>query len=94
MEHHDHCMPTQVRLIGDLRQVIENAEDLLKHTDHYIGDAHAGARAKLAEALEVASEELARFEDAQIARMIAATQAASHLHGDLSGEARLLRAFR
>jgi len=94
MERHEHRMPTQVRLIGDLRQVIENAEDLLKHTDHYIGDAHAGARAKLAEALEAANEELARFEDAQISRMIAATHAACRLHGDASGEARVLRAFR
>lgn len=94
MERHEHRMPTQVRLIGDLRQVIENAEDLLKNTDHYIGDAHAGARAKLAEALEAANQELARFEDAQIARMIAATHAASQLHGDASGEARVLRAFR
>lgn len=94
MERQDHRMPTQVRLIGDLRQVIENAEDLLKHTDHYIGDAHAGARAKLAEALEAANQELARFEDAQIARMIAATHAASQMHGDANGEARVLRAFR
>jgi ElaB/YqjD/DUF883 family membrane-anchored ribosome-binding protein len=94
MERHEHRVPQQQRLIGDLRQVIENAEDLLKNTDHYVGGVHASARAKLAQALEVANEELVRFEDAQIARMIAATHAASQIHGDTNGEARLLRAFR
>lgn len=94
MERHEQTMPTQERLLGDLRQVIENAEDLLKHTNHYIGGVHAGARAKLAQALEAANEELARFEDAQITRMIAATHAANQAHGDATGEARLLRAFR
>jgi ElaB/YqjD/DUF883 family membrane-anchored ribosome-binding protein len=94
MEHQEHRIPTQVRLIGDLRQVIENAEDLLKSTDYAIGAAHAGARAKLAAALEVANDELARFEDTQIARMMAATHAACQQYGDASGEARVLRAFR
>ena len=92
MAHHEQPMPTQERLLGDLRQVIENAEDLLKHTNHYIGGVHAGARAKLAQALEAANEELARFEDAQISRMIVATHAANEAYGDATGEARLLRA--
>ena len=63
--------PTQQRLIGDLRLVIENAEELLKNTDHYTGVVYQNARAKLATALTAANE----------------------LHHDMSGEARILRAF-
>ncbi|MES2149073.1 MAG: DUF883 family protein [Pseudomonadota bacterium] len=84
---------TQERLIGDLRLVIENAEELLKNTDQYTGVLYQNARAKLAQALAAATEELARFEDAQLGRMIAATEAANRLHADLSGESRILRAF-
>jgi ElaB/YqjD/DUF883 family membrane-anchored ribosome-binding protein len=87
-------LQTQERLIGDLRQVIENAEELLKNTDQYHGSLYETARAKLAQALHDATQELARFEDAQLDRMMAATQAANELHHDISGEARLLRAFR
>jgi ElaB/YqjD/DUF883 family membrane-anchored ribosome-binding protein len=85
---------TQERLIGDLRLVIENAEELLKNTDQYTSLLYQSARAKLALALTAATAELARFEDAQLERMIIATDAASLVHADQSGEARILRAFQ
>jgi ElaB/YqjD/DUF883 family membrane-anchored ribosome-binding protein len=84
---------TQQRLIGDLRLVIENAEELLKNTDHYTGVAYQNARAKLATALNAANEELARFEEEELNRMIEATRAANELHHDRTGEERILRAF-
>ena len=84
---------TQERLIGDLRLVIENAEELLKNTDKYTSVIYQNARAKLANALVAATEELARFEDAQLTRMIEATNAAAAEHADQTGEARILRAF-
>lgn len=84
---------TQERLIGDLRLVIENAEELLKSTDQYTSALYQNARAKLAQALEAATEELARFEDARINRMLEATHAANLRHADTTGEARLMRAF-
>jgi ElaB/YqjD/DUF883 family membrane-anchored ribosome-binding protein len=84
---------TQEKLIGDLRLVIENAEELLKNTGQYTSPLYQIARAKLALALTAATEELARFEDAQLARMIDATHAASLMHADTGGEARILRAF-
>ena len=85
---------TQERLIGDLRLVIENAEELLKNTDQYTSVLYQSARAKLALALNAATEELARFEDAKLGRMIEATHAANELHADASGEARIMRAFK
>jgi len=85
---------TQERLLDDLRQVIENAEDLLKNTGQYNGATYQAARAKLAQALLTATEELARFEDAHIDRMIELTTVANRLHRDLTGEARVLRAFK
>ena len=88
-----HPAPTQQQLIGDLRQVIDNAEDLLHCTDSARNGAYRAAREKLAQALAIANEELQRFEDAQIERMIAATHEASLRHNDSTGEARLLRAF-
>ena len=84
----------QERLIDDLRQVIENAEELLKNTDQYHGSVYDTARAKLAQALRTATEELVRLEDAHIDRMIELTAAANRLHQDLTGESKLLRAFR
>lgn len=93
METPDPSSVTQQRLIGDLRLVIENAEELLKTTGHYTGVVYQHARAKLATALDVANEELARFEEDQLTRMIEETHAANALHHDLSGEARILRAF-
>jgi ElaB/YqjD/DUF883 family membrane-anchored ribosome-binding protein len=84
---------TQDRLIGDLRQVIENAEELLKNTDQYTSLLYQSARAKLALALHAATEELGRFEDAQLTRIIEARQAAHADQPDQSGEARLMRAF-
>ncbi|MDC8757440.1 DUF883 family protein [Janthinobacterium fluminis] len=85
---------TQERLIGDLRLVIENAEELLKNTGQYSGILYQNARAKLTLALQAASEELARFEDKQLSRMIAATRATNDLYPHLNGEERLLQAFR
>nr|WP_315398295.1 DUF883 domain-containing protein [uncultured Duganella sp.] len=86
--------PTQEKLLDDLRQVIENAEELLKNTNQYHGALYQSARAKLAQALLTATEELARFEDVQIDRMIELTAAASKLHRDLTGEAKVFRAFK
>jgi len=84
---------TQERLIGDLRLVIENAEELLKNTDQYTSVLYQNARAKLAMALNAANEELERFEDAQLSRMMEATRRANEQYADLSGEERVLRAF-
>lgn len=83
----------QQRLIGDLQQVIDNAEDLLNCTDSTRDGAYRSARDKLADTLAAAHQELQRIEDAQLERMIAATHAASLRHNDSTGEARLLRAF-
>ena len=94
MDGPEQKLQTQERLIGDLRQVIENAEELLKNTDQCNSALYQNARAKLTQALLAATEELARFEDAQLARMIDATHAASLQHHDLTGEARLMRAFQ
>ena len=93
MDRQEHSPQTQERLIGDLRLVIENAEELLKNTDQYSSLLYQSARAKLSLALNAATEELARFEDAQLERMIAAANDSSARHGDKSGEARVLRAF-
>ena len=93
METPEHQVQTQEQLIGDLRLVIENAEELLKNTDHYSSALYQNARAKLSLALEAANEELSRFEDAQLERMMAATRFANDRYNDRSGEARILRAF-
>ena len=84
---------SQEQLIGDLRLVIENAEELLKNTDQYSSALYQNARSKLSLALEAANEELARFEDAQLERMMAATRIANDQYADRSGESRILRAF-
>ena len=94
MDSPEETPQTQERLIGDLRLVIENAEELLKNTDQYTSVLYQSARAKLALALNAATEELARFEDAKLGRMIEATHAANELHADYSGEARIMRAFK
>jgi ElaB/YqjD/DUF883 family membrane-anchored ribosome-binding protein len=86
-------MQTQEQLIGDLRQVIENAEELLKNTDRYTSVVYQSARAKLAQALLAATEELERCEDAQLLRMIETTRRANILYRDLTGEEKLMRAF-
>lgn len=93
METPDQNPHTQERLIDDLRQVIENAEELLKNTDQYTSVIYQNARAKLAMALTAANEELARFEDAQLQRMMDATRAANEKFADKTGEQRILRAF-
>ena len=85
---------TQERLIGDLRLVIENAEELLKNTDQYTGALYQNARAKLSLALTAANEELARFEEAKLGRMIEATNAADVHPAAFAGEARIMSAFR
>ena len=94
MDTPDPSSMTQQRLIGDLRLVIENAEELLKNTDHYTGVVYQNARAKLAMALNAANEELARFEEEQLARMMEETRAANERHHDMTGEERILRAFQ
>nr|WP_315261577.1 DUF883 domain-containing protein [uncultured Duganella sp.] len=94
MDAQEPGLPSQESLLDDLRQVIENAEELLKNTNDYHGALYQAARNKLAEALQSATAELARFEDVQIDRMIELTAIASRLHRDLTGEAKLLRAFR
>ncbi len=93
METPEQHQQSQEQLIGDLRLVIENSEELLKNTDHYTGVVYQNARAKLAVALNAANEELARFEEEQLNRMMEATRAANELHHDRTGEARILRAF-
>jgi ElaB/YqjD/DUF883 family membrane-anchored ribosome-binding protein len=93
MDTPEESSQTQERLIGDLRLVIENAEELLKNTDHYTSVLYQNAREKLAMALNAANEELARFEDAQLGRMIESTRAANELYADKTGEERILRAF-
>lgn len=94
MDRPDKSAQTQEQLIDDLRQVIGNAEELLKNTDQYTSLLYQNARAKLARALTAANEELARFEDAELQRMIGAADAANLLHADKSGEACILRAFQ
>jgi ElaB/YqjD/DUF883 family membrane-anchored ribosome-binding protein len=94
MDTPEESSQTQERLIGDLRLVIENAEELLKNTDQYTSVLYQSAREKLALALSAANEELARFEDAQLNRMIESTRAANEQYADQTGEARILRAFR
>lgn len=93
MQSPEQNIQTQERLIGDLRMVIENAEELLKNTDQYTSVLYQGARAKLALALQAATEELARFEDVQLTRMISSTHAANLRFNDLTGEEKLFRAF-
>ncbi len=94
MESPEETPHTQERLIGDLRLVIENAEQLLKNTDQYTSVLYQTARAKLALALTAANEELARFENAKLGRMIEATNAAALPPADFSGEARIMSAFK
>lgn len=93
MDHSEHPLQSQDELIGDLRSVIDNAEELLKNTGDCNGALYHHARAKLSVALEAANQELARYEDAQLQRMLAATRAANEVCRDLTGEQRLLRAF-
>lgn len=93
MESPQQYPQAQTRLIGDLRLVIENAEELLKNTDQYTNVLYQAARAKLAYALNAATEELARFEDDQVRRMLEATRVANERFADRSGEARIMRAF-
>lgn len=94
MDAQEPGLPSQESLLDDLRQVIENAEELLKNTNDYHGALYQAARNKLAEALQSATAELARFEDVQIDRMIELTAIANRLHRDLTGETKLLRAFK
>lgn len=94
MDSPEETPQTQERLIGDLRLVIENAEELLKNTDQYTSVLYQNARAKLALALSAATEELARFEDAKLGRMIDATNAADVQQAEYTGEARIMSAFK
>lgn len=94
METHGQNVQGQERLIGDLRQVIENAEELLRNTEKYSSSLYQHARTRLEAALLAATAELARCEDEQLARMLQATLDANAVHGDRTGEAKLLRAFQ
>lgn len=94
MDNHNDGSPTQERLIGDLRLVIENAEELLQNTGQYTGTVYENARARLVAALRNANGELERFEELRLSRMMDATRAAIELHADQSGEARVMRAFK
>ena len=94
MDSPEETPQTQERLIGDLRIVIENAEELLKNTDQYTSVLYQNARAKLALALSAATEELARFEDAKLGRMIEATNATAVDEAVFTGEARIMSAFK
>jgi ElaB/YqjD/DUF883 family membrane-anchored ribosome-binding protein len=93
MDCPEHSIQIQERLIGDLRLVIENAEELLRSTGQYTTPNYRSARIKLTLALNAATQELIRFEDARLSRMIEATHAASQRFNDQTGEARVLRAF-
>ena len=94
MDSPEETPQTQERLIGDLRLVIENAEELLKNTDQYTSVLYQNARAKLALALSAATEELARFEDAKLGRMIEAANATAVQDTVFTGEARIMSAFK
>lgn len=82
------------KLINDLRQVIRNAEDLLKHTEHHTGNIYKAARAKLELTLLAAYDELNRFEDEQLSRIMERTHLASDSYRDQTGEEVILRAFK
>ncbi len=94
MDTPENLPQTHERLIGDLRLVIENAEELLKNTDKYTSALYQNARAKLALALNAANAELLRFEDAKLGRMIAENNAAHLAQAQHSGEARIMLAFQ
>ena len=94
MDTPENLPQTHERLIGDLRLVIENAEELLKNTDKYTSALYQNARAKLALALNAANAELLRFEDAKLGRMIAENNAAPLAPVAHSGEARIMLAFQ
>ncbi len=94
MDSPQESQQAQERLIGDLRLVIENAEELLKNTDQYHSALYQTARARLSLALNAATEELARFEEDHLSRIVQAHNAANHIHADYSGEARIMRAFK
>ena len=93
MSDPEHTIQSQEKLIGDLRQVIENAQELLKNTGQHTGLVYQQARARLNQALQSATTELAQFEQAQLVRMMDATRSANERHGDRTGEAKLMRAF-
>jgi ElaB/YqjD/DUF883 family membrane-anchored ribosome-binding protein len=93
MESSEHNPQTQERLIGDLRQVIQNAQELLLSTDHYHSAHYQHARAKLASALNTANDELERCEDAQLKRRMESQRQDNEALAGLSGEERILRAF-
>lgn len=93
MQSHTQSKQSQDQLIEDLRTVIDNAEELLKNTQHNSGVMYKAARAKLTIALSAATAELSRFEEAQLSRMIETTHAKNLLYGDRTGEECLMRAF-
>jgi len=56
------------RLVGDLRAVVEDAEELLRSTASQTGEKAAAARARLQESLQMARQRLVGAEEALVER--------------------------
>jgi ElaB/YqjD/DUF883 family membrane-anchored ribosome-binding protein len=84
---------TQEELIGNLRAVIQNAQELMTQTVRYPTSEHSTGRAKLATALSIAYRELAHFEGALVGAKLIGTQAANDCLNE-SWEKRVLRVLR
>jgi ElaB/YqjD/DUF883 family membrane-anchored ribosome-binding protein len=65
----------QQRLADDLRTIITDAEQLLKHAVRDAGQGYGEARAKLEESLRTAKAELAIFEQALMERVVSGAKA-------------------
>jgi ElaB/YqjD/DUF883 family membrane-anchored ribosome-binding protein len=83
----------QERLIGDLRVVIQNAEELMSVTNRNSSSDVSSGRAKLANALSIAYKELAHLEGALVGQKAVAAQAANDSLNK-SWDKRILRMFR
>ncbi|MCZ8252344.1 MAG: DUF883 family protein [Hylemonella sp.] len=67
--------PQKDRLIGDLRQVINDAEELLQVTADQTGDSVADIRRRIQDRLQSAQAELNQLQQAALARVKAAGDA-------------------
>ena len=67
------------KLMGDLRTVMADAEELLKATASQTGERIAAARAKAEESLKTAKDRLAEQESAMMAKTKAVAKAADGL---------------
>lgn len=83
----------QPRIIAELQRQIDAGERQLAAANGYTSAPYREACAALARALEAARAELDRLEAEQIDRMMDVTRVACERRGDLSGEARVMRAF-